>query len=176
MRRLFVGIPASGELRRSVLEWHGEFHFLPVRRTPQENLHITLVPPFYESDYRKIAEKLKIAAGAARGFVFRFGQVVYGPDPKVPRLIWAEGETPEELAALRRAIFTGLGLRPDRRPFALHMTIARFPPENFEDFPIKDLRDKVSWLEQVKKFALFESVLAPDGTHYEILDELVLSQ
>jgi len=57
--RVFIGIKASKILQKRVARWQREHRDLPVRWIKNRNLHLTLVPPWYEDDPVKAVSKLK---------------------------------------------------------------------------------------------------------------------
>lgn len=172
--RIFVALPISAALQEEIVEWEKKFSTLPVRWLHGKNLHITLVPPWYEENVEKIKEILQKVHGAIGSFEIEFEKVTYGPDPRRPRLIWAEGSTPKELVTLTTKIEEALGVTPESRPFRLHLTLARFRPEDLSQFPIKKLDEPVSWHDTVRSFVLMESHLSPAGADYEVLGEFAL--
>ena len=56
----------------------------------------------------------------------------------------------------------------------VHLTVARFHPGSYRDFPVQYLMDQVSWTWDVASVALFESHLEPSGAEYEVLSEVAL--
>lgn len=169
VKRIFVGLPVSIRLQEEISEWEKGYKDLPVRWMVGKNLHITLVPPWYTDDVEAVAEKLSGIKG--RPFDIEFHKVAYGPDSKRPRLIWAEGKAPKELAYLKARAERALKKEAERRPFSLHLTLARFRPEDFPRFRIKELNEKVSWRDKASSIVLMESRLSHQGANYEVLEE-----
>ncbi|MBI2012847.1 MAG: RNA 2',3'-cyclic phosphodiesterase [Candidatus Colwellbacteria bacterium] len=173
--RVFVALPISEKLQQVILDWEKDFADLPVRWLAGKNLHITLVPPWYieDQELEKLEGILQGVAGFGE-FKISFRRVTFGPDPRRPRLIWAEGETPEGLLELYKKIHEVLGREEEKRPFQLHLTIARFQPENFSSFPIQRLDEKVDWRDKVDRVVLFESRLSREGADYKVITEATL--
>ncbi|OGY59133.1 MAG: 2'-5' RNA ligase [Candidatus Colwellbacteria bacterium RIFCSPHIGHO2_12_FULL_44_17] len=174
MARVFVAVPISSELQKEILGWEGGFQKLPVRWLSGKNLHITLVPPWEERDPNEVARLLENLRGTLPQFSFLLEHVAYGPNSREPRLIWAEGKSPQSIIELKTAIEECLALPIDEKPFRLHLTLARFRPETFSSFPIKKLDERVMWEEYVTSFVLVESHLSPQGADYEVLYEVKL--
>ncbi len=174
-RRVFVGLPISEKLQKEIFEWEKQFSRLPVRWLRPENFHITLVPPFYadNEEIEKLGNILEELTGFG-SFAVEFGKVTFGPRPLQPRLIWAEGETPQKLLDLQQKIDQILGRVPEKRPLKLHLTLARFRPESFSSFEIQKLDEKIAWADEIKELALFESKLSRDGASYQIIREISL--
>lgn len=171
-RRVFVAIGVSPKLQETIVEWEKNYQKLPVRWLAPKNLHITLIPPWYEENVEGVAKSLSFLEGKPGSFEMEFDKVTYGPDPRRPRLIWAEGKAPEKIVRLKSELEKMLTKEPEQRPFIrLHLTIARFRPEYFVNFPIKTLDEKVFWQDTVTSFVLMESHLSRSGADYEVLTE-----
>lgn len=168
-RRIFLAVKISEPLQEEILEFENDFRKLPVRWLAGKNLHVTLVPPWYEEDIESAVSKIKNTR--TNPFYIEFSKVVYGPNPRSPRLVWAEGKAPAELIELEKLLENALGQKPENRPFLLHLTLARFRPEDFSRFLRKWLDENVDWKEEVKNFVLMESHLSRDGANYEVLRE-----
>ena len=173
-RRIFVALSISPILQDKILAWERQWQKLPVRWLAGKNLHITLVPPWYEEDVENVQQQLTRAplVTTRSTLVMKFDRVTYGPDPRHPRLIWAQGEVPQALTQLKERIEATLGVKPERRAFRLHLTIARFRPETFSSFSTKTLNEKVAWRGTVSSFVLMESHLSRGGADYEALAKI----
>lgn len=170
-KRVFVAIPISENTQKEILQWEENFQSLPVRWLKGKNLHITLIPPWYEGNVEKVEKALQGTWRNIEPFDVLFQKIIFGPNPREPRLIWAEGETPKELLELKADIERALDILPERRPFKTHLTLARFRPEEFRGFKIKNLNERVQWKETIASFVLMESHLEKTGAEYEILSQ-----
>jgi 2'-5' RNA ligase len=177
IKRLFVALPLSEKFQAEIAAWEKNFSQLPVRWTAGRNLHITLIAPWEEAE-EHIPEVIRILKDfknqpALKNFPkiseIDFQKVKFGPTPLTPRLIWAEGETPAEMFELKKALGRVLDL-PDHRPFSPHITLARFRPEEFNGFSVKNLDESVGWTETFSNFVLMESRLSPAGADYQVLE------
>jgi 2'-5' RNA ligase len=168
--RLFVGIGVSGELERAVAEWVRQHSTLPVRWITAKNLHITLVPPWEGEPESALSLLTRVAP--PKGFSLNFHTVSLGPLPKTPRLIWAEGKASLKLVRVRDDLLKAFKVVPEHRKFRLHLTLARFRPEEFSRFPVRQLHDRVEWRDQVRSVRLYRSRLFPGGAEYEVLGEV----
>jgi 2'-5' RNA ligase len=169
-----MAIGISSGLQKEILDWEKGYENLPVRWLFEKNLHITVIPPWYDDDEGIKNNKIifKEAAETINGFEFSLNRVSYGPDSQSPRLIWAEGrETPKELIKLKNNLDGILKIGKGNRPFKLHLTLARFRQENFSGFPVKTLNDNINWSEKARSILLMESHLSSSGADYEILEE-----
>lgn len=174
-RRIFIALPISPGVQEMVFDWAKNYQHLPVRWLAGKNLHLTLIPPWYEMEIDRVSQKLKKFVWSQGILTLSFRRILYGPDPRRPRLIWVQGPTPPALVELKTTLEQHIGVQPERRPLKLHLTLARFRPENFSRFPLKHLEDAVSWAEKVSEVVLMESHLARTGADYEILAHVPLS-
>lgn len=193
MHRIFVAIPISSELQKTILDWrenyqqsshqlhHQSPHQLPIRWLPGKNLHITLIPPWYENDPPSIIAKFQSIKNKISPLNIRFTKITYGPNPTRPSLIWVSGKAPQALLDLQKELQkilqeNGLKIPPENRPFLLHLTLARFREENFHNFPIKILNENISWPENISAIVLMRSHLSQSGADYEILEKIEFNQ
>lgn len=168
-KRIFVALPISEKLQKEILDWESRYPMLKVRWLNVKNLHITLVPPWYEDNVESIVGKLKNVGGVGPVDAI-FSRVCYGPDPKKARLIWAEGAVPERLQMLKDRIEQALGRKDERHPWRLHLTLARFREEDFANLAVKNLDERVEWKERFDSFVLMASRLERAGAEYEVLE------
>ncbi len=190
-RRIFVAVGISKELQDEILSWEKKIlssrpSFARategrVRWLEGKNLHITLVPPWYEENIESVIRKLNAVreefparGGPAVGWDMEFNHVTYGPNEREPRLIWAEGQAPERLIDFKRKLTASLGQKEEKRPFRLHLTLARFRPERLSSFPIKELQERIEWRDKAKSFLLMESHLYKTGADYDVVKEFSL--
>lgn len=172
-RRVFAAIPISSSLQREILAWEKKHATLPVRWLAGKNIHITLVPPWHETNCDDAIQLLKRVGGGGE-IDIEFRDVSYGPSRQEPRLIWASGNAPRKLLDLKKQVEKAFGKKSEYRPWLMHLTIARFDPRDFPKFPIKNLNEKVSWKERISSVVLMESLLKPSGADYEIIAEIKL--
>ncbi|MBI4094831.1 MAG: RNA 2',3'-cyclic phosphodiesterase [Candidatus Liptonbacteria bacterium] len=173
-RRVFVALGISHELAKVINAWKERYSRLPVRWLSSKNLHITIIPPWYEGNVRRLVETLQSLENHAKPFQIEFKKVSFGPSQRSPRLVWAKGDTPHRIVALRDGIAAALGIHPEPRPFTLHLTLARFRLEEFRSFPIQRLSQEVDWSDDVTSFRLMESHLSPGGADYTIVEQFPL--
>jgi 2'-5' RNA ligase len=141
-----------------------------------KNLHVTLVPPWYQDDIQDVIDRLQKVHG--QPFAISFNQITFGPNPKAPRLIWAKGKASAELSDLKLSVeqILNTAINDGRHllQYQPHITLARFRAEDFGKFKARHLDEKISWHQKVESFALYESHLSPQGADYEILAEFKL--
>ncbi len=174
MKRLFIGIPAGRDLVWAADAFAAAHADLPVRWISGRNLHFTLVPPWYTENVNKVISELGRIPALPQAFEIKLDKVSLGPEPRAPRLIWAEGRAPQEAVRLKAMLEKALRQRPENRPFDLHLTLARFHPEDFARFRAKRLEERVEWGMIAESFALYETHLSAAGAEYELLKEFRL--
>lgn len=179
MHRIFVAIPISPKLQKTVLNWQENYHQLHLRWLSGKNLHITLIPPWYEKNPASIIAKLQSIKNKISPFKVEFTKITFGPNPQRPRLIWASGQTLAQLVELQKELQkilheAGLKILLENRSFLLHLTLARFREEDFHNFPIKTLNENISWQEKISSIVLMQSHLSQSGADYEILKRIEL--
>jgi 2'-5' RNA ligase len=185
-KRIFVAINISDNLKNEIKKFRQKYNSLPVRWMPDENLHLTLMPPteFVDNEMVKMIEKFQPEAdrplaeknpewktGAIK---ISFNRVSFGPDLRRPRLIWVKCEENSKLESLKNRMTDILGLRRVGRPNSFHLTIARFKPRDYANFRIKDLCEEVDWTEIAKSFNIIQSECLPEGARYTKLAEIKL--
>ncbi len=175
MSRVFVGIPLSPALQEAVSRWKDSHRRFPVRWLAPKNLHVTLVPPWEETNIPLALRDLSALAGKITPFSIRFTRIALGPSPGGPELIWAEGISPSEIVTLAKLAHDALGIPAPGRPFKLHATLARFNADDFRKFPVRKLNEPVAWEMLVDRVVLFESHLGPRGADYQILGAVRVS-
>lgn len=174
-RRVFVGVPVSDIVTETVKKWQDTHRVdYPVRWIEGENLHLTIVPPWDVEEDRKVTRVLGKISTGVEPFELEFHTIAYGPSGKKPRLIWVSADTPKEYTRLCKTVAQKLKRpRPDRDP-KVHLTIARFHPNDIDLLPGRHLAEGVTWKTSVDRLVLYESHLLPTGAHYDRLYEVEL--
>ena len=175
-KRIFLGIKANIDLISEIEIWQKYYNEkIKARWISNDNLHITLVPPWYEENITAVSKKIDSLVNISP-FDVTFKKVTFGPTQVRPRLIWTEGQAPLQLHKLKNKLEKVLDIAPEKRDFKLHLTLARFREKDFKSFNVKTIEDTVSWKMKINSFQLFESILRPSGAEYKILEELKLSR
>lgn len=176
--RIFIGIPIAKDLQKQVRKLDVLALDSPqsraLRLIEPKNLHITLVPPWAENDLSDIASRL--SSVVAESFDVTFDSITLGPTLKKPSLIWAQGQTPNGLVVLKQKISQVLTAHnDDQRFFKLHMTLARFKRQEFQQLQLQNLPQAVNWPMRAESFVLYESLPSKGGADYQILQEFPLN-
>ncbi len=183
-RRIFVAIDLPARIKSQVGGVIKQWHWLPIRWLKPENWHITLVPPVYFEDGESELLKEVLSQGRlGKKFTVGFSRIVLAPPGEKSRMIWLEGETPPELVKLKRKIATAWLAEPrlprfeeESRPLELHVTLARFEPDD-----LREIEEKTKVLGEVKfefgagEISVMESCLHREGREYKTIGVLSLT-
>jgi 2'-5' RNA ligase len=176
MHRLFVAIRPPGPVRARLLAAMGGVG--GARWQSEDQLHLTL--RFIGEVDRHGAEDVHAALGGVHhpGFELALAGVGSFERRGEPTTLWAGVAPPEPLRTLHNKVdqaIVRVGIAPDRRAFAPHISLARLP---------RGARPVESFLEaagslasppfRVEDFCLYESRLTPEGPVYTILERYSL--
>ena len=173
--RLFVAIAIPDEIRAAYGSLLEEFRAIAPRARWEraENLHVTLkflgeTPP----------AKLEALQNALAGIHspepvrLEFRGLGFFPNEKRPRVFWAGMESTPDLSALAADIDQAahrLAFPLERRPFAPHLTLARFDPPAITSSLLAAIRTKTATrfgAFTAAEFHLIESKLKSTGAEY----------
>jgi 2'-5' RNA ligase len=173
-KRIFVGLRIAPEIARELAQLVQDLDRTAVRPVSTADIHLTLVPPWNEACVADAIDKLRVVAGEAKAFALTFQHVGYGPDPKWPRLLWADCAAGDELAELRTALLQAYG-QTDERPFRPHVTLARLRGQG-RGFARRHPVDlQLSLAQQVDAVELFQSP-PPGANGYQVLASFRLGE
>lgn len=172
--RIFIAIPISEKLQKEIVKYQGLYPDLPVRWLEGKNLHITLIPPWEEGKIEEVKAILKSLENKFGLFEIYFNNVSFGPNFYNPRLIWATGKAPEQIVKLKKTLEENLKKPSEHNDFLLHLTLARFKPEDFKNFSIEKINDEINWRDTADEFVIMQSHLSRSGADYEILERYKL--
>jgi RNA 2',3'-cyclic 3'-phosphodiesterase len=147
----------------------------------KDKLHLTLryVGEVDGGMARRIAEALRGVHGDP--FILELAGVGHFPPRGRPRALWVGVDDPEPLHALHERLertLTKLGLEPETRKFAPHVTIARLrnaPERRVAEFMAHHALLRPTPFE-VNAFALVSSVRGPSGSKYRVEESFTLSR
>jgi len=168
--RLFVGLKISPEIATELARIVAVLEKLPVRLVKPADIHLTLVPPWNEASPQGAIEKIRQVASGCGAFSLIVQHVGYGPQPRRPRLIWADCAANDEITALHAALLHAFG-RTEERAFQPHVTLARIRaggPAIARRHPIDR---QLSLTQRVESIELFQSP-PPGGAGYRVLASL----
>ena len=187
--RTFIAIdvpPDSKEALATLTQTLNARGLSGVRWVNPSGIHLTLkflgnIPPTMTP---RILDSLKLASQSHSPFNLSLGRLGVFPSPNNPRVLWVglNGDlTP--LARLQTSVeehCCALGLDPDRRPFAPHLTLGRVRrslPQLQRDLVRAALQDESAvdapqW--PVHEIHLIHSTLTPQGAIYRSLGAIPL--
>lgn len=177
MKRTFLGIPVSKELRLKVSSFQKELSALPAgfKMVEPENLHFT-IKFFGEIDGGQI-EKVKeilTKTGFGKDFSVRISGLGVFPNTDYLKVLWLGLEGGQRLKELQDRVDVALsGLFPKEKDFVSHLTIARikFVDEKEKLKQFLEKNKKIEFGEMIiDRIVLYESVLGKDGPVYTELD------
>ncbi|OGH21294.1 MAG: 2'-5' RNA ligase [Candidatus Levybacteria bacterium RIFCSPLOWO2_01_FULL_38_13] len=167
--RIFIGIKCSGEIQKDFLKWQEENRKLPVRFIESSNLHVTLVPPFWEENIEKVIGKFNKFNFDEGFFDLIFEEIKYFPGNR-PWMIWVNGKTTKSLLRLHEKLHEHFRREKEKRKYNLHITLARFEEKGILELP-RIKQTKINRKMKVNKITLFESRLSRLGATYSIITQ-----
>jgi 2'-5' RNA ligase len=142
-----------------------------------ENLHVTLKFIGEVPETKLAAIRTALAQIRSDQFVtLEFRGLGFFPNEKHPRVFWAGIAASPNLKTLAADIDKAtetLGIPRERRPFSLHLTLARFAPPGLPDPLRAAIQENVArdfGALQTNQFHLIESKLKPSGAEYTTVE------
>ena len=172
--RIFVAIKIAAEIADELAQLTRGLERFRVKLVAPCDIHLTLVPPWNEVSIPEAVEKLRRVADRFDPFVLTFQHISYGPDPKHPRLLWAECAAGHEIAELRAALLLAFG-QTDQRPFRPHVTLARLRGNGAIIARKHPIDRNLSLVQRVESVELMQSP-PPGGSGYRVLASLQLGR
>lgn len=171
--RLFIAIPISKELEEEIKAYQQLFKNLPLRLTPPENLHVTLVflGETPQSEIFRIEEKIQSTLSTLNPEPLTLIPEKFepGPQPSSPRLVWLAFKASQGIYDLQKNLARILQ-REEARPFRAHITVARLLRNAYLD-PTRVARTPITndLSLEVKQINLMASTLQRGGAEYSII-------
>src|SRR3989344_5772689 len=183
--RLFFSVNLPEEFKEKLTEVQGEFRELPFKRAEPSQFHVTAYFLGSLTD-QQMLEVLEVGEAVIRGkapFVLRFDEVIYGPDVRRPRMIWARAKESGDFLNLQRDLrsaFRGLPFRvmAGRAEGAPHITLARYNAAAAEDFEVFEnnalppIQANLDYALGVSTIDLMESKLHRGGPEHFVLQSI----
>jgi 2'-5' RNA ligase len=171
---VFVGLKIAPEIASRLAQLAAGLEQPFVRPVTPADIHLTLVPPWNEASVPDAIEKLGSVSGSFGTFQLIFQHAGYGPQPRRPRLLWADCAATDEIAALRAALLQAYG-QTDERPFQPHVTLARIRGDGVAIARKHPVDRPLSLSQRVESIELFQSPPA-GGSGYQVLASLRLGE
>lgn len=131
--RLFVGVRPSEEARRALAAFIAEARTIwpEAKWVPPENVHLTLafLGEMPEMEVSPLSASIDGATAGLEPFPAALGSFGRFPKGGKARVLWVGiEEGAKELEQVARAVWAGVApwYTPEDRPFAAHLTVARF--------------------------------------------------
>jgi RNA 2',3'-cyclic 3'-phosphodiesterase len=172
--RVFVGLKIAPEIASQLAQLTAVLEQPFVRPVAPADIHLTLVAPWNEASVPDAIEKLGRIAGTFGAFQLIFQHAGYGPQPRRPRLLWADCGATDAIAALRAALLLAYG-QTDERPFQPHVTLARIRGDGVAIARKHPIDRPLSLTQRVESVELFQSPPA-GGSGYRVLASLRLGE
>lgn len=97
--RVFVGLKIPLEIASQLAKFAAALEAPSVRPVAPANIHLTLLPPWNETSIPDAIAKLGRVTSGFSAFQLIFQHVGYGPQPRRPRLLWADCAATDEITA-----------------------------------------------------------------------------
>jgi RNA 2',3'-cyclic 3'-phosphodiesterase len=172
--RLFLALPLPENVRGALAALKTDLG--EARWVPPEQLHLTLrfVGETDDAGMSRLIDACSACAPQWSSIRLSIRGVGLFGTPARPRVLWAALDPIGELAALARALegcATSAGFEPESRPFAAHVSLARFTKGSraaIESF----LREHASFAIEpfgAREVVLYRSTLSSRGAKHEAL-------
>jgi 2'-5' RNA ligase len=181
--RLFLAVVPPQRIRREVALVARDFAQRGAGRfVPEENLHLSL-QFLGETPAKDVPAIQEAAESCALRSPFELSWGGLGAFPKLSHArvtfleVHSENDQLLSLAsAVKERLRRALPAKPelvDQRPFRAHLTLARFKQPPVLGFLEEMKREfaPLSWRSTLETVVLVQSVLSPQGAHYEVLSE-----
>lgn len=176
MHRLFVAIRPPEPVRARLLAAMGGVG--GARWQSEDQLHLTL--RFIGEVDRHQAEDVHAALGGVHHPRFEIALAGVGSFDRrgEPTALWAAVAPQEPLRTLHKKVdqaIARVGIEPDRRAFAPHITLARLPRNAGPVGSFLEASGRLTSLPfRVDDFCLYESRLTPEGAVYSVVERYAL--
>lgn len=162
-KRIFIAIPCSDEFKKEYQKIRNELSKHKVKWIDPNDMHITLVPPWYvdTKDIPAIKEKLAKICTNLNSVNVSLDRIEFGQGFLHKKFIWGRGTTKEDLSKFVDSFKETFEVVHSNRPFMLHVTLAIIKPYQIKELPNK-IKIKVKWKQKVTEVNLLES-LDPNG-------------
>lgn len=172
--RVFVGLKIVPEIAIQLVQLTAALQRPAVRPVAPADIHVTLVPPWSEASRPDAIERLGRVACRFDAFTLIIQHVGYGPQPRQPRLLWADCAASGEITALRAALMQACG-QTDERAFQPHVTLARIRGDGRAIARNHPIDQQLSLTQRIESVELFQSP-PPGENGYRVLASLPLGE
>lgn len=164
--RVFVGIPVDSEILDLVTSIP-QIADIPARWPRREDLHITILPPWYSDDLEKEKERLRFLKNRFIHFPLFFHTIETTPKNH-PRLIWLRGDMIASLVMVKREAELVFLRQQETRQFLPHITLGHVTnPEH-----VIPMSEPLSVSVIATSLVLYISHLTQEGAWYEQVETI----
>lgn len=172
--RAFIAVPLPETVKRALGELQRELHRSvgeEARWMRPETSHLTLrfLGDISEDFLEKIGAVMLSVKASNPSFLLRVHGVGAFPSPVRARVLWSGLDGAPPLLKLAADLETGLhtlGLPPEERPFAPHLTLARLRQARDLRAVVQRHLDFDGGIVPVERLVLYESRLLPGGAQH----------
>jgi 2'-5' RNA ligase len=177
-RKIFISINIPDKVRKRLLKAVEKWQDLPVKWTPEANLHVTLVFLGYvsEDDIPDICARVREAIEKSDAFDMKFDKVELFPSAETPRMVALTGQASEELTDLVNNIEEALEMSAARKKtFRPHITLGRGRKYKWEALENKpSISEKFPLTLPAEAVEIMASNFGARGQEYAILESCPL--
>jgi len=185
-KRIFTAINLPSEIKEKLISCQKEWEHLPVRWTPKENLHVTLVfiGSVTEAQTNKIKRVTEKVASSLNSFSVHFHNICLAPPNRPPRMFWVEGRRNKEIVELKKKLEKALvkvkntGLKKEEsRTYHPHITLGRINKSEWRNLKQQpQINKEISINVPVNSIDVMKSELKPSGAEYSVLKKFPLNK
>jgi 2'-5' RNA ligase len=182
--RVFIAINLPEDVKSELAKYQEKWPSLPVKWINKDNLHITLefLGDLTDVEIADACKAVSEVAKTHKSFSINLIKVLYGPPKKMPpRMVWADGESSDELAELKKDLQEDLlekiSFRPEGRGFTPHITLARILEWAFRQIEPEErpeIAEDIDLTFTAESIEVMESELKRAGPAYTILESHAL--
>ncbi len=174
LHRIFVALEVKKVIANALVreeEWIDKELGTLINWIQPEDMHITLVPPWYADDNQvaQTIQHLKAAEYIAFGVDLK--RITFGPNEKKPNVVWVEIAPNEALTQLKNKVEKLLNVKVDEREFRPHITLAWLSDDDKSKLKGVGLDRKLKLAYEAEAVLVMESV--KEGSHrYDVLQKI----
>ncbi|MBI4101732.1 MAG: RNA 2',3'-cyclic phosphodiesterase, partial [Candidatus Nealsonbacteria bacterium] len=130
-----------------------------------------------DEDLLSVIKTAKEVAPKHDTFFLNLRKVLYGPESRSPRMVWAKGEISEEMGNLQKNLEISLKMPSEKRPYAPHITLGRLKQWEFQKINPEErpaVQEEINLNFEVASIEIMESELKRGGPEYAILESIPL--
>ncbi|MDR3559180.1 MAG: RNA 2',3'-cyclic phosphodiesterase [Candidatus Pacebacteria bacterium] len=177
-RKIFISINIPDKIRKRLERAVEKWQSLPVKWTPEANLHVTLVFLGYvaEDDVPGICARVRETAEKSDIFDLEFDRIELFPSAETPRMVALTGSASEELKNLVNGIEESLEISSaPKKTFRPHITLGRGRKYKWEALENKPtISEKFPLTLPVESVEIMASDFGAKGQEYAILESCTL--